>query len=228
MRAPRALATSSTASFAVSFSRSRIGLTSTTSSEPTMPASAPAPSRGAPRGTTAAAHRRADPRRHLRVEHVHVEAECTNPSPDDVLERVVHRRLEPSPVEVAHREDASVQLARAARARRVERPHPDERDPAAARAPAAGRHHSRTPAREPERAASGMPWTFPLGEVSGRLRSPWASSQSTPPGRGRAPARRACRAHRVVAAEHEREVAVADRPATSSAIRSQVALICGR
>ena len=37
---PRALATSSTASCAVAFSRSRIGFTSTTSSEPTSPDSA--------------------------------------------------------------------------------------------------------------------------------------------------------------------------------------------
>ena len=53
-----------------------------------------------------------------------------------------------------------------------------------------------------------MPWTFPLGLVSGRLRSPWASIQSTPPGpvRTRETAERAER-NRVVAAEHERKPA---------------------
>ena len=34
----------------------------------------------------------------------------------------------------------------------------------------------------PIEAASTMPWTFPLGLVSGRFRSPWASIQRTPPG----------------------------------------------
>ena len=34
----------------------------------------------------------------------------------------------------------------------------------------------------PSAAASGMPWTLPLGEVAGVFRSPWASNQSTPPG----------------------------------------------
>ena len=34
----------------------------------------------------------------------------------------------------------------------------------------------------PSAAASGMPWTLPLGVVCGVLRSPWASIQSTAPG----------------------------------------------
>ena len=33
----------------------------------------------------------------------------------------------------------------------------------------------------PSASASGMPWTFPLGDVPGRFMSAWASIQSTPP-----------------------------------------------
>ena len=56
-----------------------------------------------------------------------------------------------------------------------------------------------------------MPWTFPLGLVSGVLMSECASIQSTPPGavHRREPAERPER-DRVVAAEDERDRAGAD------------------
>ena len=48
----------------------------------------------------------------------------------------------------------------------------------------AGSGHASLPkasSASPSAAARGIPWTFPLGEVSGVFRSPWASNQSTPP-----------------------------------------------
>ena len=64
----------------------------------------------------------------------------------------------------------------------------------------------------PSAAASGIPCTLPLGEVSGVLRSPCASIHSAPPGAVhlRHAAERADR-DRVVAAEHERHGAAAAR-----------------
>ena len=64
----------------------------------------------------------------------------------------------------------------------------------------------------PIAAASGIPCTLPLGEVSGVFRSPCASIQRTPPTprAAREPAERSER-DRVVAAEHERQRALLER-----------------
>ena len=81
----------------------------------------------------------------------------------------------------------------------------------------------------PSAAASTIPWTFPLGDVCGRLRSPCASIQSTPPG----PFARASPPSVPSATEWSppRTSGNCPRPthaATSAARRSHVALICGR
>ena len=63
---------------------------------------------------------------------------------------------------------------------------------------------------EPSSAASGMPWTLPLGELAGVFMSPCASTQIRPSGLPVAARELRRRRHRaggeaVVAAEHERE-----------------------
>ena len=93
----------------------------------------------------------------------------------------------------------------------VERAHADERDALERRRRPVVGSRTRRP-RRPSAAASGMPWTLPLGEVSGRLRSPCASIQSAPPGavHARHAAERAHR-DRVVAAQDERHEAAPAR-----------------
>ncbi len=98
--------------------------------------------------------------------------------------------------------------ARRPPAARRARPAPD-------RAPEASTPRSRTGRRSrPSAAASGIPWTLPVGDVSGVLRSPCASIQSTPPDPvlAREAAERAER-DGVVAAEHERHRSLLERPA---------------
>ena len=233
MRAPRALAASSTASAAVSFSRSRIGLTSTISSEPSRPGLGDELHRQVRLAVgEAAAHRRADAGRHVGVDDVHVERDV-----DERRRRATRSRPRGRPPRCrAGRSRSSCRRRRRARGRARARPSSSERTPierrrARDRAPGSGQASlaKRVPAR-PSAAASGMPWTLPLGVVSGVFRSPCASNQSTPPGpwtRGQ-PAERAER-DRVVAAEHERRPALADAPrATRAAIRSQVCLDLGQ
>ena len=93
----------------------------------------------------------------------------------------------------------------------VERPDADERGTLDATASATRRSRTPSPAT-PSAAASGIPCTLPVGEVSGRFRSPCASIQSTRAGavRLRHPAERADR-DRVVAAEHERHESLSTR-----------------
>ena len=101
------------------------------------------------------------------------------------------------------------------RSRAVDRAQADERDAVAdRRAGSVQRSLSKRPSVSPIAAASGIPCTLPLGEVSGVFRSPCASIQSTPPTpvRAREAAERAER-DRVVAAEHERHRALLERPA---------------
>ena len=127
---PSALATSSTASRAVVFSRSRIGFTSTTSSEP----------RDARLGDElhrevrlaigqAAAHRRSHTRCDIRVEDVHVERDVDEPGARDPVERLPYRALDPDAVDLAHREDAHSCLSEQPALAVVEQAGADERDP---------------------------------------------------------------------------------------------------
>ena len=155
MRAPSALATSSTASLPVSFSRSRIGFTSTTSSESSSPDSRDELERevrlavGEP-----AAHRRADARREHRVDGVEVEADVQERRAGEERERLAQDALDAEPVDLAHREDAHVELADQLALARVERADADERG--ARRPTGSGRRRSRTPVRRrraPRRAA---------------------------------------------------------------------------
>ena len=108
----------------------------------------------------------------------------------------------------------------------VERAHADERDPARV-----DRRHrqplglERGPAR-PSAAASTIPWTLPVGLVSGRFRSPCASTQSTPPG----PLTRASPPSVPIATEWSPPRTSGSRPASSadstlSATRAQAARI---
>ena len=85
--APSALATSSTAVIAVVFSRSRIGFTSTTSSEPASTGlgdELECQVRFAVRETSAngCPHARCD----LGIEHVHVERDVHEPGPGDPVQ----------------------------------------------------------------------------------------------------------------------------------------------
>ena len=138
---------------------------------------------------------------------------CTNAAPREELERLAHRALEPVAVDVAHREHLRASSRRRISFALLRRASGRRRARARARATASARRRSRTlsPAT-PSAAASGIPCTLPLGEVSGVLRSPCASIQSTPPApcAARHPAERADR-DRVVAAEHERDRAASHR-----------------
>src|SRR5215218_5969715 len=128
--APSALATSSTASSAVVFSRSRIGFTSTTSSEPARPDSAT--SSIARWGLTvrqSTLDRRTDPRRDLRIERIHVEADVDEARSGEVIERLTDGALDTNSIEVAHREDARVQRPKQLALTPIEGADADERDP---------------------------------------------------------------------------------------------------
>ena len=148
MRAPSALATSSTASAAVSFCRSKIGFTSTTSSDEARPDSATSSSaRCASRYDKPAAHRRADAGCDLGIDDVHVEAHVHEPRPGDVGERLADRPLDAEAVDVAHREHLRAELPHAFALALVERAHADERDACPGRSPASATRRSRTQAR---------------------------------------------------------------------------------
>ncbi len=180
---PSALATSSTASDAVAFSRSRIGFTSTTSSEPSEAGLGDELEREVrlPVGE-AAAHRRADARRHLGVERVHVERDVDEAGAGDVRERLPDRPLDPDPVDVAHRVRLDPELADPLALLRVDRAEADERHARrldGGQRPGIALRSGRPRSRALLRAAS-----------RGRCRSAtsrvcscreWASIQSTPP-----------------------------------------------
>ena len=105
---------------------------------------------------------------------------CTKPAPES--DRGTRGRpLDPDTVDLAHREDPRPRLPQ----------HPpltssSSRTPSSAtfadRPPEAARLALEPAPASPSAAASGIPWTFPLGLVSGVLMSEWASIQSTPPG----------------------------------------------
>ena len=203
-------------SAAVVFSRSRIGFTSTTSSEPAMPDSATSSQREVRLAVgEAAAHRRPDARRDLGVERRPCRARRGRSRGPEILSSD-SRTARSIPMRsisliVKTRTPAS---RRSLRSPSSSERDADERDPLADRPPAAATRRSRTRRRRrPSAAASGIPCTFPLGLVSGVLMSECASIQSTPPGPctdGEA-AERAER-DRVVAAEHERQRAPRTSP----------------
>jgi hypothetical protein len=64
----------------------------------------------------------------------------------------------------------------------VELADAEERDAAGSIAGSGHASFSNASPARPRAAAKGMPWTFPLGLVSGVLMSAWASIQRTPPG----------------------------------------------
>ena len=168
MRAPSADATSSTASCPVAFSRSRIGLTSTTSSESRSAAPRRSPSQGAPRGTRAPAHGRADAGRVVGIDHVDIERDVEEGAPDACASASrMHGSIpiRSTSLIVKTFASSSQQLPLSL----VERTDADERDlvqldrrqrPPFAREP--------SPA-SPSAAARTIPWTLPLGDVSRRV-----------------------------------------------------------
>ena len=88
---------------------------------------------------------------------------------------------------------------------------------------------AKAPGSRPSAAASGMPWTFPVGEVAGVFRSPCASSQRTAPG----PRTEASPPSVPSAIEWSPPSTIGVRPsstarATARAMRSQVSLIWAR
>ena len=194
---PRALAASSTAVSAVVFSRSRIGFASTSSSEPATPLLGDELERevrlavGEP-----AAHRRPDARGDLGIEHVQVERHVDEPRAGDVVERLATSRARcRSGRSRSSSSRGSRQLLISSCSPGVERAHSDRARPALGSTAGSGNGAAANacPAR-PQTAASGIPWTLPVGDVAGVFRSPWASTHSTPPA-ARAP-RRARRAFR--------------------------------
>ena len=158
------------------------------------------------------AHRSPDARRDLGVEHVEVEADVDEAGPRDPRQRLAHGALDADPVELTHREHGGAQLAQQVLLALVELPHADERDaggidrrerPRVAleagtgEAEHRGEHHPvHVPARRGVRAV----------EIAVRV-DPEHAARAVEP---REPPERAER-HRVVAAEHERPVAVLER-----------------
>ena len=175
---------SSTASFAVAFSRSSTGFTSTMSSELDEPRLGDDLHREVRLAIReAAAYRRADARRVLGIDDVHVEAHVHEARPGGVGERLPHAGLDPDAVDLAHREHLRVEPAEQLALARVERADTDESEmrPASTAGSVQPSSANAGPAR-PSAAASTMPCTFPLGDDSGVLRSPCASIHTTPPG----------------------------------------------
>jgi hypothetical protein len=110
-------------------------------------------------------------------------------------------------------------------------PSSSERTPTSATGSVDGGDGPRALERGPPRpiaAASTIPCTFPLGLVSGRFRSPWASTQRTPPGASRRRAAERAERDRVVAAEDERQPPSSRAALTRSATRSQAIRISRR
>ena len=68
-----------------------------------------------------AAHRRADARRDLRIERVHVQRHVDEAGPGDVGQRLADRSLDPDPVDVAHRVGLDPELADPLALARVDR-----------------------------------------------------------------------------------------------------------
>ena len=144
----------------------------------------------------AAAHRRADARRDLRVDDIHVERDVHRRAVADVLDRGLHHRLDAHAVEVAHREDHRVEPAEQVALALVDRAGADQRRAAGLD----GRQRPRIACENagpatPSAAASAMPCTLPVGVVSGRVQvgvriDPEHAARAAAP----APARRACRA----------------------------------
>ncbi len=211
---PSALAASSTAIAALPFSRSRIGFTSTSSSEPTSPDSARSsharcasryvrppftgvPTPGAISGSSASRSSET----------------WTKPGPGRPVDRLAHRSLDPDPVDLGHRDRADPALpdqrrARPGRASARRRARRARGRPRAAR----GRRARIASPASPSAAASGIPCTFPDGLVVGRVEiavrvDPDHASGLA--GGGAEPRQRPER-DRVVAAEDERDSAVCD------------------
>ena len=133
----------------------------------------------------------------------------------DVVERLADRPLDADPVDLAHRVDADA-MPRAGALGRVERPDADERDAVGVDGGERPRSLSNAPPTSPSAAASTIPWTFPLGEVSGRVQvavrvDPEDAADLADGGET---AERP-QADRVVAAEHERDEVAAQACVTS-------------
>jgi hypothetical protein len=158
------------------------------------------------------ANRGADARRHLRVQHVHVEAEVDEAIARDVLQRLAHRRLDTHPVNVAHREDKRLELREQVPLAGVERSDAHQRDAlrldsgecvglALELSPGEGeggreRHPVDVPARRGLRAVEVAVRIEP--EHAARARGPREPAQSS-------------ERDGMVASEHEREGAVSHR-----------------
>ena len=157
----------------------------------------------------AAAHRRADAGRPERVHHVHVERDVDVRRAAHVLERAAHDGLHAEPVDLGDRVDAARATGAAARAR-PGRASGRRSAPCAPRPPTATASGRPRSARLPSRARRSVPCRArcPTGVVSGVLQSAWASNQIVA---DRAVHARKAAEHaereRVVAAEHERQLA---------------------
>ena len=130
----------------------------------------------------AAAHRRSDTWRDVRVEDVHVErdvheARARDLSSDSRTARSIPMRS--TSLIVKTRTPASRSSRRSpSSSRRV----PTSATRVGSTAGNGQASLSNPGPASPSAAASTIPWTFPLGLVSGVLMSEWASIQSTPPG----------------------------------------------
>ena len=209
----------------VAFSRSSTGFTSTTSSELDQPGLGDDLHREVRLAVRqAAAHRRADARRVLRVDDVHVEARRGRIRPRRVCERLAHARLDADSVDLAHREHLRVEpaeqlalavrrasgrrRARCARLDRRQRP-PVACERGTAETECGGEHHSvHVPARRRRRRV----------QVAVRV-DPDDAARAV---RRRHPDERAER-DRMIAAEHERNRVLRARVARRASRRRRTA-----
>ncbi len=112
------------------------------------------------------ANGRADARRDLGVQHVHVEGDMDEPTTRDPVERLAYRAFYADAVDLAHREDPHSGVAQEPCVRRRREAASRRARPASDRPPAAATPRSRSPARRvraPRRAPS-----------RGRSRSGWS------------------------------------------------------
>ena len=234
MRWPSAEQISSTASSPVMFSRSRIGFTSTTSSEPTAPASGErAPSPGAPRGRRCRRARRC-PRRAPRTDpSTSMSSETwTCAEPRTCSERAADDGLHAEPVDLGDREHAHARTAQALALARVERRGSRSATVRSSSTDGVGQRPAREPLAAPAERAAQPHAVHVAGRASSRAccsrRGRRTRSSATGTVDAREPAEDAER-ERVVAAEHERHLAGARScDSTASAISSQTARIWRR
>ena len=189
------------------------GSTSTSSNEPTDPRLGDqlAGEVGLAVGE-AASDGRPDARRDLGVERVEVERDVDEARARYAVERLPHRALDPDPVDVAHREDADARLVQERALGGVERADADEDDPRRVdgRQRSAPRGRT-TPAPRPSGRGERHPVDVPRRARLGRVEiavgvDPDDATRLT---RGRGEAGQRPDRDRVVAAEHERQRAVA-------------------